>query len=56
MNLILRVVVGLGGEPTWLEFSLWLAYLVVTGFLFFRPPRVTAVRPTTSERSDAVTG
>src|ERR687891_508065 len=50
------VVVGLGGEPTWLEFSLWLAYLVVTGFLFFRPPRVTAVRPTTSERSDAVTG
>jgi high-affinity iron transporter len=56
MNLILRVVVGLGGEPTWLEFSLWLAYLVVTGFLFFRPPRVTAVRPRTSERSDAVTG
>src|SRR5919106_4147480 len=38
LNLILRVVVGVGGEPTWLEFSLWLAYLVVTGFLFFRPP------------------
>ena len=56
MNLILRVVVGLGGEPTWLEFSLWLAYLVVTGFLFFRPSRVTKIRPTPTERSDAVTG
>src|ERR687892_2723297 len=39
---VLPGVVGLGGEPTWLGFSLWLAYLVVTGVLFFRPPRVTA--------------
>jgi high-affinity iron transporter len=54
MNLILRVVVGLGGEPTWLELSLWLAYLLVFGFLFFRPYRVAVVRPAAS--SDAVAG
>jgi high-affinity iron transporter len=56
MNLILRVVVGLGGEAAWLEFSLWLAYLVVTGYLFFRPHRVPVARPATPERSDAVAG
>ncbi len=56
MSLVNRVVVGLGGEPTWLEFTLWLAYLVVSGFLFFRPHRVAVVRPTDRERSDAVTG
>src|SRR5918992_2591519 len=43
MNLILRVVVGLGGEPTWLEFLLWLVYIVVAGIMFFRPHRVAAV-------------
>jgi high-affinity iron transporter len=56
MSLILRVVVGLGGEATWLEFSLWLAYLVVTGLLFFRPHRVAVARPATPEPSDAVSG
>ncbi|HYZ11522.1 MAG TPA: FTR1 family protein [Actinomycetota bacterium] len=56
MNLILRVVVGLGGEATWLELSLWLVYLVVTGVLFFRPHRVAVARPATPERTDAVTG
>jgi high-affinity iron transporter len=56
MNLILRVVVGLGGEATWLELSLWLGYLVVTGWLFFRPHRVAVARPTTPERSDTVAG
>ena len=56
MNLILRVVVGLGGEATWLELSLWLGYLVVTGWLFVRPHRVAVARPTTPERSDAVAG
>jgi high-affinity iron transporter len=54
MSVILRLVVGLGGEPTWLEFSLWLAYLVVTGFLFFRPHRVAVVQPASPQRSDAV--
>jgi high-affinity iron transporter len=37
MSLIDRIVVGLGGEPTWLEFGLWFGYLVITGYLFFRP-------------------
>ena len=54
MSVILRVVVGLGGEPTWLEFSLWLAYLLVAGFLFFRPYKVAVVTPARS--SDAVAG
>jgi high-affinity iron transporter len=55
MNLILRVVVGLGGESTWLELLLWLGYVLLTGVLFFRPHRVATVRPTAPERSDAVT-
>jgi high-affinity iron transporter len=45
MSAVNRVVVGLGGDPTWLEFGLWLAYLVVTGFLFFRPAPAVAPRP-----------
>src|SRR5918996_3205125 len=36
-GLINRIVVGLRGQPTWLEFGAWLAYLVITGVLFFRP-------------------
>ena len=55
MNLILRVVVGLGGESTWLELLLWLTYILVAGILFFRPHRVATPRPTAPERSDAVT-
>jgi high-affinity iron transporter len=45
MSVINRVVVGLGGSPTWLEFGLWLTYLVVTGYLFFRPAPVAARKP-----------
>jgi high-affinity iron transporter len=45
MSAVNRVVVGLGGDPTWIEFGLWLAYLVVTGFLFFRPAPAVAPRP-----------
>jgi high-affinity iron transporter len=56
MSLINRVVVGLGGQPTWLEFGLWLGYIVITGYLFFRPtpkpvppgPPRTEARETTS--------
>jgi high-affinity iron transporter len=54
MSLILRVVVGLGGEPTWLEFGLWLTYLVVAGWLFFRPYKVAVAQPAPS--SNAVAG
>jgi high-affinity iron transporter len=42
MSPVTRIVVGLGGAPTWLEFGLWLGYLVVTGTLFFRPVRQPA--------------
>jgi high-affinity iron transporter len=44
-SLINRVVVGLGGQPTWLEFGLWLTYILITGFMFFRPAPAPA-RPT----------
>lgn len=36
-GLINRIVVGLRGQPNWLEFGAWLVYLAVTGILFFRP-------------------
>jgi high-affinity iron transporter len=41
-GLINRIVVGLRGQPTWLEFGAWLAYLAFTGVLFFRPVRAPA--------------
>lgn len=56
MSLVNRVVVGLGGQPTWLEFLVWLGYLAVTGYLFFRPHRMAVARPAAPERSDAVAG
>jgi high-affinity iron transporter len=42
MTAVNRLVVGLGGEATWLEFGLWLSYILVTGYLFFRPAPVVA--------------
>jgi high-affinity iron transporter len=56
MSLILRVVVGLGGTPTWLEFGLWLAYLVITGFLFVRPAPAPAPRPAAEGAPDEAAG
>jgi high-affinity iron transporter len=56
MSIILRVVVGLGGTPTWLEFGLWLAYLVITGFLFFRPAPAPAPRPAAEGAADDAAG
>jgi high-affinity iron transporter len=56
MSVILRVVVGLGGTPTWLEFGLWLVYLVVTGFLFFRPAPAPTRRPAPEGATDGATG
>jgi high-affinity iron transporter len=41
-GLVNRIVVGLRGQPSWLEFGAWLAYLVVVGILFFRPVRAPA--------------
>lgn len=48
MGAINRIVVGLRGSPTWLEFAAWITYLVITGALFFRP--VTRPAPSTSEQ------
>jgi high-affinity iron transporter len=56
MSVILRAVVGLGGTPTWLEFGLWLAYLLVTGFLFFRPAPAPARRPAPEGATDDAAG
>jgi high-affinity iron transporter len=43
-GLINRIVVGLRGQPTWLEFGAWLVYVAVTGILFFRPASAPAPR------------
>ena len=51
MGAILQVIVGLGGERTWLEFAAWLSYLLVTGILFFRPVR-PAARPAPATTRD----
>jgi high-affinity iron transporter len=37
---VLRVVVGLGGHLSWLEFGLWTGYVALTAALFFRPVRI----------------
>ena len=42
----LRALVGYDADPSWLEFIAWLGYLVVTGFLFFRPQKAP-VQPQT---------
>jgi high-affinity iron transporter len=36
---LLRAMFGYNADPTVLELGAWLAYLLVTGFLFFRPYR-----------------
>ena len=36
-GLPLRALFGYNANPTWLEFLLWAGYLVIVGFLFFRP-------------------
>ncbi|MGH2681699.1 MAG: FTR1 family iron permease [Actinomycetota bacterium] len=50
-----RIVVGLRGQPTWLEFGAWLVYLVTTATLFFRPvsapPRTALPAEPSEERS-----
>jgi high-affinity iron transporter len=57
-SLINRVVVGLGGQPTWLEFGLWLTYILITGFMFFRPAPAPdrAAPPAEAPREQAAQG
>ena len=38
----LKALFGYNADPSVLEFGAWIAYLVVTGFLFFRPSRPVA--------------
>jgi high-affinity iron transporter len=38
----LKAMFGYNADPSVFEFGAWLAYLVVTGFLFFRPARAPA--------------
>jgi high-affinity iron transporter len=42
----LRALFGYNADPSVLEFAAWLAYLVITGFLFFRPTRTKAIPDT----------
>jgi high-affinity iron transporter len=51
----LRALFGYNADPSVLEFGAWLAYLVITGFLFFRPqrsaPAPAPAKPVASEVS-----
>jgi high-affinity iron transporter len=42
---ILRGLVGYNADPTWLEVVGWLAYLVVIGGLYLRPPAGPVAKP-----------
>jgi high-affinity iron transporter len=42
LGAILRGLVGYNADPTWLEVVGWLAYLLVVGALFLRPPAAPA--------------
>jgi high-affinity iron transporter len=56
LGAFLRALFGYNADPSVLEFSAWLGYLVVTGFLFFRPQRAPAPSPrppSPSQQSDA---
>jgi high-affinity iron transporter len=52
---LLRAMFGYNADPTVLELGGWLAYLVITGFLFFRPARPTLVTPVSPEGRTAAT-
>jgi high-affinity iron transporter len=42
---LLRAMFGYNADPTVLEFWAWLGYLLITGFLFFRPDRRARTDP-----------
>jgi high-affinity iron transporter len=52
-GLPLRALFGYNANPTWLEFLVWAGYLLIVGFLFFRPPARTAPAPM-SEREESI--
>jgi high-affinity iron transporter len=48
LGAFLRALFGYNADPSVLEFGGWLAYLVVTGVLFFRPSRPAPAPATTA--------
>jgi high-affinity iron transporter len=52
---LLRAMFGYNADPTILELAGWVAYLVITGYLFFRPARPTMVAPVSPEGRAAAT-
>jgi high-affinity iron transporter len=44
----LRALFGYNADPSVLEFGGWVTYLVITGFLFFRPSKAVAAPTTTA--------
>jgi high-affinity iron transporter len=44
-GLPLRALFGYNANPTWLEFLVWAGYLLIVGFLFFRPPPKSGKAP-----------
>jgi high-affinity iron transporter len=55
---LLRAMFGYNADPTVLEFVGWLSYLLITGFLFFRPsrePRPAAAPQTEAPERDTAT-
>jgi high-affinity iron transporter len=49
-GLPLQALFGYNANPSWLEFLAWAGYLLITGFLFFRPQP----RPVTTPQPDPV--
>ncbi len=48
---LLKAMFGYNADPSVLEFFAWLGYLLVTGFLFFRPSGSPAPQPSDAERT-----
>jgi high-affinity iron transporter len=51
LGAFLRALFGYNADPSVLESVVWLGYLVITGFLFFRPQRAPAPAPQPASHS-----
>ena len=51
---ILRGLVGYNADPTWLEVVGWLAYLVIVGALYLRPPAAPGTKSRPEHETSAV--
>jgi high-affinity iron transporter len=50
---LLRAMFGYNADPTVLELGAWIAYLVITGFLFLRPDRSAPAPPPRAQAAPA---